>query len=132
MDVITYLCFGQSGNAVDEPDFHDPLIEAMHNSTALVPVFFHFKIIRKLIMGMPPEMAKKSAPETAGLINMQVVRIYRILRTLPCNTLCGIALKESPIAPQEANRPACQRPGNPADLATQDNDLPHPTRPQIA
>ncbi|KEF63876.1 uncharacterized protein A1O9_01854 [Exophiala aquamarina CBS 119918] len=71
MDVITYLCFGQSGNAVDEPDFHDPLIEAMHNSTALVPLFFHFKIIRKLIMGMPPEMAKKSAPETAGLINMQ-------------------------------------------------------------
>ncbi|KAK5057830.1 hypothetical protein LTR84_011831 [Exophiala bonariae] len=95
MDVITYLCFGQSGNAVDEPDFHDPLIEAMHNSTALVPVFFHFKIIRKLIMGMPPEMAKKSAPETAGLINMQVLLKKQIdrhvndpetLETLPHKT----------------------------------------------
>jgi hypothetical protein len=76
MDVITYLCFGQSGNAVDEPDFHDPLVEAMHNSTTLVPVFFHFKLIRKLIMDMPPEMAKRSAPETAGLINMQQVRSH--------------------------------------------------------
>jgi hypothetical protein len=79
MDVITYLCFGQSGNAVDEPGFHDPLVEAMQNSTTLVPVFFHFKIIRKLIMGMPPEMAKKSAPETAGLINMQQVRVRSLL-----------------------------------------------------
>ena len=79
MDVITYLCFGQSGNAVDEPDFHDGLVEAMHNSSALVPVFFHFKIIRKLIMGMPPEIAKKSAPETAGLINMQQVRLRGLL-----------------------------------------------------
>jgi Cytochrome P450 len=74
MDVITYLCFGQSGNAVNEPDFHSPLIEAMHNSTTLVPIFFHFKLLRKLIMDMPPEMAKKSAPEAAGLINMQQVR----------------------------------------------------------
>lgn len=76
MDVITFLCFGQSGNAVQAPDFRDGLIEAMHNSTALVPVFFHFKIIRKLIMGMPPELAKKSAPETAGLINMQQACLF--------------------------------------------------------
>lgn len=73
MDVITYLCFGQSGNAVDEPDFHDPLVEAMHNSSGIVPLFFHFKFFRKMIMGMPPDMAKSVAPETAGLVNMQQV-----------------------------------------------------------
>ena len=75
MDVITYLCFGQSGNSVDQPDFHDPLVEAMHESSNLVPVFFHFKIIRQMIMGCPPELGKKMAPETAGLINMQQVCI---------------------------------------------------------
>ena len=73
MDVITYLCFGQSLNAVNEPGFKAPLIEAMHNSTPLVPVFKHFKLIRKLIMSLPPNIAIATSPDIAGLIRMQVV-----------------------------------------------------------
>lgn len=83
MDVITYLCFGQSRSAIDQPDFHDPLVEAMHNSQSIAPAFFHFKWFRALIMGMPPEMSKKMSPETAGLVNMQVVsRSFSLLGNL--------------------------------------------------
>lgn len=73
MDVITYLCFGQPMDAINEPDFKAPLIGAMHAGTLLVPIFVHFKIIRKWIMDCPPELAIAMSPDTAGLINMQQV-----------------------------------------------------------
>ncbi|KAI9865057.1 MAG: hypothetical protein M1830_006062, partial [Pleopsidium flavum] len=71
MDVITCLCFGQSIDAVDEPDFKAPLVEAMHISTLIFPFFKHFDLYRKMIMSCPPRISVALSPETAGLIRMQ-------------------------------------------------------------
>jgi len=75
MDVITYLCFGQSIDAIDEPDFKAPLVEAMHTSTLLFPFFKHFNLYRKMIVNCPPKISVAFSPETAGLIRMQQVSI---------------------------------------------------------
>lgn len=80
MDVITYLCFGQSRSAIDQPDFRDPLVDAMHHSQSIFPAFFNFKWFRAMITGMPPEMSKKMAPQTAGLVNMQLVSSFGVAR----------------------------------------------------
>jgi len=60
-------------NAVDEPDFKSPLIEAMDSGLPIVTVFKHFPIVRILINSMPPNIGIAMSPDIAGLIRMQQV-----------------------------------------------------------
>ena len=76
MDIITYLCFGQDIDAANAPDFQQPLIKAMADSTSIVVYFKHFPLFRKMITGIPPERAMKSNPKIAGLLRMQQVRTF--------------------------------------------------------
>lgn len=73
MDVITYLCFGQDIDAVNEPDFESPLIKAMADGADIITMFKHFPLLRRLVLSIPPEQAIKSNPQIAGMIRMQQV-----------------------------------------------------------
>lgn len=73
MDTITTFCFAKSVNAMDEPDFAAPIVEAMDNSLPTFHLFKHFPPFRKLIFSLPPWLAIKASPETAGLTNLQVI-----------------------------------------------------------
>lgn len=81
MDVITYLCFGQPINAVDEPDFKSPLIEAMDSGLPIITIFKHFPIVRILINTMPPDIGIAMSPDVAGLIRMQQVSTFSLKYT---------------------------------------------------
>jgi cytochrome P450 len=73
MDTITVFCFNSSVNALDEPDFAAPIVEAMDNSLPTFHLFKHFPLFRKTIFSLPPWLAIKASPETAGLTHLQVI-----------------------------------------------------------
>jgi len=71
MDTITSFCFAKSVNALDEPDFKAPIIEAMEASLPAFILFKHFSFIRKAVFGMPAWLSVITSPQTAGLIRLQ-------------------------------------------------------------
>ncbi|KFY93220.1 hypothetical protein V500_03833 [Pseudogymnoascus sp. VKM F-4518 (FW-2643)] len=71
MDTITYFCFAKSVDALAEPDFKAPIIEAMEASLPAFVMFKHFSLIRKAVFGMPPWLSILTSPQTAGLIQLQ-------------------------------------------------------------
>jgi len=73
VDNITAFCFGMSVDAIDEPEFAAPIVIAMDNSLPTFHLFKHFPLFRKTIFSLPPWLAIKASPETAGLTNLQVV-----------------------------------------------------------
>jgi hypothetical protein len=101
MDILTYLCYGNSINAMDEPDFKAPLVEAMHTVTPLSPMLQHFSLYKSMIQNIPPKISIKLSPETAGLVRMQQVG------ELERRQFTELTFFQ---ATQTSNRPACQRP----------------------
>ncbi|OIW26308.1 putative P450 monooxygenase [Coniochaeta ligniaria NRRL 30616] len=73
IDTITTYCFAKSVDAIDEPAWQAPIVVAMDNSLPTFHVFKHFPIFRKLIFSLPPWLAIKMSPETAGLTHLQVI-----------------------------------------------------------
>lgn len=73
MDVIMTLCFGSPINAVDAPGFKAPILEAMD---ACATVFIRFKysdLYKNMILKCPPRLSKIVSPETAGLVDLQML-----------------------------------------------------------
>jgi cytochrome P450 len=73
IDNITAFCFGLSVDAIEAPEFAAPIVEAMDNSLPTFHLFKHIPPFRKLIFSLPPWLAIKASPETAGLTNLQVI-----------------------------------------------------------
>lgn len=73
IDTITNFCFSKSVHALDEPEFAAPIVVAMDASLPTFHLFKHFPLFRKTILGLPPWLAIKASPETAGLTNLQVI-----------------------------------------------------------
>jgi hypothetical protein len=73
MDTITSFCFAKSVDALAEPGFKAPIIEAMEASFSAFILFKHFSLIRRAVFGMPPWLSVIVSPQTAGLIDLQRV-----------------------------------------------------------
>ena len=73
MDMVTTFCFARSVNAMDAPNFRAPIVEAMDTSNPTFVLLKHFAPFRKLLFSLPPWLAIKASPETAGLTNLQVM-----------------------------------------------------------
>ncbi|KIW83859.1 hypothetical protein Z517_03105 [Fonsecaea pedrosoi CBS 271.37] len=73
MDTITGFCFAKSVNAIDVPDYNAPIIEAMEASGPAFIQFKHLPLFRKFVFSLPPNIAMKASPETAGLTRLQVI-----------------------------------------------------------
>jgi hypothetical protein len=73
MDTITSFCFAKSVEALAEPGFKAPIIEAMEASLPAFVLFKHFSLIRRAVFGMPPWLSVIVSPQTAGLIDLQRV-----------------------------------------------------------
>ncbi len=71
--MITEFCFAKSVGAMDEPDFAAPIVIAMDNSLPTFHLFHHLPWFRKTIFSLPPWLAIKASPETAGLTHLQVI-----------------------------------------------------------
>ena len=71
---MTYLCFGKSVNAIEEPDFEAPILVSMDAGMVVFSRFKHSHTYKNMIMGTPPWLAKIIAPYTKGMIEMQQVR----------------------------------------------------------
>lgn len=71
MDTITSFCFAKSVDALAEPDFKAPIIEAMEASLPAFVLFKHFSFIRRAVFGMPPWLSVVVSPQTAGLVRLQ-------------------------------------------------------------
>lgn len=77
MDVITTFCFGKPIHAVDAPGFEAPIVVAMDAS---LPVFVFFKyseLYKNMILKCPPTLSKILSPSTAGLVDLQQVRMSK-------------------------------------------------------
>jgi cytochrome P450 len=73
MDVIMTFCFGKPIDAVDAPEFKAPILVAMNAS---MPVFIRFKysnLFKNMILKCPPRLSKIMSPDTAGLIDLQML-----------------------------------------------------------
>ncbi|CBF78322.1 protein CYP677A1 [Aspergillus nidulans FGSC A4] len=95
VDVITYLCFANSVNAVHAPKYESPLLLAMDASMTVFPAFKHFGFYKEMIMNCPPKLSKILSPATAGLVDLQTLLKAQIedltsdpsqLEKLPHNT----------------------------------------------
>jgi cytochrome P450 len=73
IDTITAYCFAKSVDAINEPAWQAPIVVAMDNSLPTFHLFKHFPLFRKLIFSLPPWLAIKASPETAGLTHLQVI-----------------------------------------------------------
>ena len=73
MDMVTTFCFARSVNAMDAPNFRAPIVEAMDLTNPTFVLLKHFPPFRKLLFSLPPWLAIKASPETAGLTNLQVI-----------------------------------------------------------
>ena len=73
MDVITYLCFGKSVDAIKAPNFDAPILLAMDASTPVMLRFKHSDAYKNMIQKCPPKIGKVLSPEASGLIDLQVV-----------------------------------------------------------
>ncbi|KIW97596.1 uncharacterized protein Z519_01180 [Cladophialophora bantiana CBS 173.52] len=73
MDTITSFCFAKSVNAIDVPGYNAPIIEAMEASGPAFIQFKHLPLFRKFVFCLPPKIAVKASPETAGLTRLQVI-----------------------------------------------------------
>ncbi|KAL4734950.1 cytochrome P450 [Aspergillus similis] len=73
VDVITYLCFANSVNAVHAPNYESPLLLAMDASMTVFPAFKHFNFYKEMIMNCPPKLSKILSPATAGLVDLQTL-----------------------------------------------------------
>ena len=73
VDAVTTFCFDKLVNAMDAPEFKAPNVEAMDNSLPIFHLFKRFPLFRKTIFSLPPWLATKTSPETAGLTNLQVI-----------------------------------------------------------
>jgi hypothetical protein len=71
MDIITYLCFGSSVDAINAPGFQAPIIEAMDASLPVFVRFKHSELFKNMIMNCPPNLSKIVSPATRGLVDMQ-------------------------------------------------------------
>ncbi|KAF2235666.1 cytochrome P450 monooxygenase-like protein [Viridothelium virens] len=71
MDIITFLCFGTSINAIDEPGFRAPITEAMEASLPVFIGFKHSDLYKNMILGCPAEISKVISPATRGLVELQ-------------------------------------------------------------
>jgi cytochrome P450 len=81
MDIITYLCFGSSVDAINAPGFQAPIIEAMEASLPVFIRFKHSELYKNMIMNCPPKLSKILSPPTSGLVDMQQM-IRKQLRDL--------------------------------------------------
>jgi hypothetical protein len=73
MDIVTYLCFGNSVDAINAEGFRAPIIVAMDAS---YPVFVRFKhsfLYKDMILHCPPKLSKVISPSTRGLVDMQLL-----------------------------------------------------------
>lgn len=73
MDVVTYLCFGKSVDATNEPGFQAPIVEAMDASLPAFIGFKHSEIFKNMIMKCPPDLSRLVSPATRGLVDLQQV-----------------------------------------------------------
>lgn len=73
-DVVTYLCFGKSVDALGSQGFEAPILIAMDSSMLVFARFKYSHTYKDMIIGCPPWLARKLAPDTAGMIDLQQVR----------------------------------------------------------
>ncbi|EAS30658.3 uncharacterized protein CIMG_06137 [Coccidioides immitis RS] len=71
IDVITYLCFGSSVDAINAPDHQAPIIIAMDASLPVFVRFKHSAFYKSMIVNCPPAISKIVSPLTAGLVDLQ-------------------------------------------------------------
>ncbi|KAL2819577.1 cytochrome P450 [Aspergillus cavernicola] len=95
LDVITYLCFANSVDAVHAPNYEAPIILAMDASIPIFVRFKHASFYKNMIMNCPPGLSKIISPATAGLVDLQTLLKHQIqeittdpskLENLPHNT----------------------------------------------
>lgn len=71
LDTITSFCFAKSVDALGEPGFKAPIIEAMEASLPASVVFKHFNLVRIAVSAMPPWLRAKTSPQLAGLTRLK-------------------------------------------------------------
>jgi hypothetical protein len=78
VDTVTSFCFAKSVNALAEPDFKAPIVEAMEASNPAFIIFKHFSLIRTAVYNMPPWLSVRVSPQTSGLIHLQQMLIRQV------------------------------------------------------
>ncbi|KAL4963865.1 cytochrome P450 [Aspergillus stella-maris] len=73
MDVITYLCFAKTVDAVHAPKYEAPIILAMDASQKVFVRFKHSSLYKNMIFNCPPKLSKILSPATAGLVDLQTL-----------------------------------------------------------
>jgi cytochrome P450 len=73
MDMVTSFCFARTVDAMSAPGFAAPIVQAMDASSPTFVLLKHFPLFRKFLFSLPPWLAIKLSPETAGLTHLQVM-----------------------------------------------------------
>ncbi|TKA72784.1 hypothetical protein B0A49_03538 [Cryomyces minteri] len=78
VDIITYLCFGSSVDAIEEPHFNAPIVQAMSAVGTTQVRFKYSTLYRNMILKCPSYLSKKLSPETAGVVDMRQMLVEQI------------------------------------------------------
>lgn len=85
------FCFAKSVDALGEPDFKAPIVEAMKDASDCLLLFKHFPWLQTLMMLLPVPLTVKIMPQTSGIVKVKEVLspLVKQLMKNPCS------LKES-------------------------------------
>ncbi|KAK9366241.1 cytochrome P450 [Lipomyces kononenkoae] len=106
LDTITEFCFAKSIDAMDAPEFKAPIVQAMEAANPTFILFKHFALFRKLIFSLPPSLAMKLSPETAGLTQLRVILGQQVKEV--CANQENLAKASHPIIYSRLLDPAAQ------------------------
>ncbi|KAF2084174.1 cytochrome P450 monooxygenase-like protein [Saccharata proteae CBS 121410] len=78
MEIISYLCFGESTSAIQAPSFRAPILLSLDATIVATLSFKHIPLYKSMILGCPPALSRVLSPEAKGLVDMQQMLRRRI------------------------------------------------------
>ncbi|KAG0650114.1 Cytochrome P450 monooxygenase yanH [Hyphodiscus hymeniophilus] len=77
LDTIMSFCFARSVDALGEPEFKSPIVEAMEASLPASILFKHFNLIRKVAFALPG-LSSWISPPMAGLTRLKKILVSQV------------------------------------------------------
>jgi hypothetical protein len=96
------ICFGNSIDAIDAPAHEAPIVTAMDASLSAFNAFKHSYMYKNMIINCPPNISRAISPLTAGLVDLQEVKILAVVTDK--DSLCADPQRPDPAGHAESGR----------------------------
>ena len=80
------FCFAKSVDALGEPDFKAPIVEAMYDASDCLLLFKHFPLLQSTIFRLPRSLTVMIVPQTSGITRVMKVLSRQVTQLIADNS----------------------------------------------